>query len=329
MFQPGFEPINLEYNTNEEFSRFGYISCQDGDKLSYAKQASEGSFIILNSIIFIKVRHVRGIIPKEANSNAILFGITEGEELKLVKWTSLAKTTWSRNLRVQFELKHSYFEGLHSALDNISQEVILKIMPTSKSFVDENKNYWNPGRLDLQTLDLDFYQLRALRTILNCSSQAPVVVTGPFGTGKTRLLARATYEILKSSQNTVLICAHHQASVDTFVEILGKTKYKHKIMRVIPNNSYHSNIRDNYEYMFKSKYELPHSLEQSGIRIVITTHGTSKLRKNYNFSHILIDEGAQSREPEVIGPLRFARKWTKIIIAGDHLQVYTRFLLSS
>ena len=293
--------------------------------MSYAKQASEGSFIILDEITFIKVKHVFARVPKEANSNAIVFGLMKEEASKLVKWTSLAKTRWSRNLQVQFELKHSYFQRLHIALEHISHESILKIMPVEENFVNEDRREWNPGKPNIKALELDSYQQRALRTILNSSPRAPVLVTGPFGTGKTRLLARAAYEILKSPKSTILICAHHQASVDTFVEILGEVLDNDIMIRVIPNNSYHSKTRDTYKHVFVPRYELPRSLEESGIRLVVTTLGTSNLRLRSKFSHILIDEGAQSREPEVIGPLRNAHRWTKIVIAGDHLQVCSSF----
>ena len=40
------------------------------------------------------------------------------------------------------------------------------------------------------------------------------------------------------------------------------------------------------------------------------------------FTHILIDEGAQTREPETIAPLSMANCHTKIIIAGDNQQVH-------
>lgn len=64
-------------------------------------------------------------------------------------------------------------------------------------------------------------------------------------------------------------------------------------------------------------------------RLVITTLGTAPRlfhkisgdnRRNF-FSDILIDEGAQTREPETVGPLSLAGKFTKIVIAGDHCQV--------
>ena len=310
------------YNRDEEFVRFGYISGSDGDKLSYAKQASEGSFIILDKQTFIKVKHVHAYVPKDANSNAIVFALTKESNYKLVHWSALAKTRWSRNLQVHFELKHSYFQRLHNALGKISTESIKKIMPNRENFADDNGGRsWNPGKPEHEHLELDSYQQRALRTILNCTPGAPVLVTGPFGTGKTRLLARAAYEILKLPRSKVLICAHHQASVDTFVKILGKVIDNDIIIRVIPNESYHSRIRDEYDHLFVPKYEVNYSLEDAGIRLVITTLGTSNLRIRSKFSHILIDEGAQTREPEIISPLHFAREYTKIIIAGDHLQV--------
>ena len=323
IFQPGFKPYNLENNRDEIFIRFGYITCADGDKLSYAKQASEGSFIILDELTFINAKHVHAIVPKDVNSNAIVFGLTSKEISKLTRWTALAKTMWSRSLTVHFELKHSYFQRLHKALDNIIPETIMKIMPCQENFVThEKQRIWNLGKPQHKCLELDSYQQHALRTILNCSSGAPVLVTGPFGTGKTRLLARAAYEMLKSEKNTVLMCAHHQASADTFVEYLGNAINNDIMIRVIPNNTYHSNTRKTYRHIFVTKYNVPYSLERSGIRVVITTHGTSNLRIRSKFSHILIDEGAQSREPEVLGPIRLAHKRTKIIIAGDHLQVF-------
>ena len=39
------------------------------------------------------------------------------------------------------------------------------------------------------------------------------------------------------------------------------------------------------------------------------------------FSHILLDEAAQALESEVVTPLVFATQRTRVVIAGDHLQV--------
>ena len=39
------------------------------------------------------------------------------------------------------------------------------------------------------------------------------------------------------------------------------------------------------------------------------------------FTHILLDEAAQAREPEAVAPLCMANQNTKIVIAGDDCQV--------
>jgi len=59
--------------------------------------------------------------------------------------------------------------------------------------------------------------------------------------------------------------------------------------------------------------------------LIITTFLTAPHLTFYDvkpFTHILIDEGAQTREPEAIAPLVLAGDNAKIVIAGDHLQVH-------
>lgn len=41
------------------------------------------------------------------------------------------------------------------------------------------------------------------------------------------------------------------------------------------------------------------------------------------FTHILLDEAAQAMECETIMPLALASKGTRIVLAGDHMQVHT------
>lgn len=40
------------------------------------------------------------------------------------------------------------------------------------------------------------------------------------------------------------------------------------------------------------------------------------------FTHILIDEAAQAMECEAVMPLSLANENTRIVLAGDHMQVY-------
>ena len=64
--------------------------------------------------------------------------------------------------------------------------------------------------------------------------------------------------------------------------------------------------------------------------LIVTTFLTAPLLANTIprgfFTHILLDEGAQTREPEAVAPLCMAGRNTKIVIAGDQNQV--RFFVS-
>ena len=53
----------------------------------------------------------------------------------------------------------------------------------------------------------------------------------------------------------------------------------------------------------------------------LTAHNIQSVVGKNVFTHILIDEGAQTREPETIAPLSMANGCTKIVIAGDNQQV--------
>ena len=46
-----------------------------------------------------------------------------------------------------------------------------------------------------------------------------------------------------------------------------------------------------------------------------------KERATLEFTHIIIDEGAQSREPEALGAVVLATNSTCLIVAGDNQQV--------
>lgn len=59
--------------------------------------------------------------------------------------------------------------------------------------------------------------------------------------------------------------------------------------------------------------------------VVATTSQARELRVPAGFfSHILIDEAAQMLECEALTPLRYARPGTRVVLAGDHMQVTPR-----
>ena len=164
-------------------------------------------------------------------------------------------------------------------------------------------------------------------------SSAPVLIPGPFGSGKTRLLAVAAQEILRYSEENkedgrVLICCYQQDSADVFMnEYFLKeqgTLHDVEVVRVTTKQRL-TNLKVNTCFITVSDFKKSFHVYQSKKHVIfVTTCGLalwmSDVAKNY-FTHILIDEGAQTREPETITPLIMANKDTRIIIAGDTQQV--------
>ena len=323
-------PDNLDDEREEHGVRYGLISGSDGDAMAYAKQASEGALIALPNGSLVHVRQVFAYVPRGEDATSISIAVTKSEVNKIVQWDRGCKTQFKFEAIIWFELKHSYFQRLHKAVDKLSPEIIAKIMPEESDF--REYDIVRQSKPKYEQLELDYTgQMQALSAIVSSCSTAPILVVGPFGTGKTRLLARAAYQILRIKRNKarVLVCAHHQASVDTFLEYFGQMKgdkdepWHVELVRIIPNKRYRSNIRSMYNHLFKTVREIQ-SLKMDRFQLVITTLGTAlhlhKPGKKF-FTHILMDEGAQTREPESVGPLCLANQETKIVIAGDHYQV--------
>ena len=320
LYQVGFSLPNLRDEKESEHFRYGVISGDNGDTVSYAKQASEGAFIILPESGEKRIP-VGFVFAPSPTGEGIPFALSRKEAHNLTQLNREAKQSCTFSAYVEFQLKHSYFKRLHDAIYKVPKAVIAMIMPTKSSFIKRPSQHII-AKPEYPELELDKTgQLQALYAILTSGSNAPLLVAGPFGTGKTRLLARAAYQILRfNRQARVLVCAHHQASVDTFMEYFGQMKedeWRVKLVRIIPNNGYRSKTRDKYHMWYKTKHEIWNILS---LNLIVTTLGMTLHLKGH-FTHILMDEGAQTREPEAIAPLCLATEQTRIVIAGDHYQV--------
>ena len=341
IFHPGLKPFQLRDRYEEEHVRFGLISGDNlnGDTISYIKQATaerENIVLHFSHSTTVKADIVNGSSPKRREVDVILIAFTKEELSKLIKQDYRAKKSEVEleDVYVSFTLKWSYFDRLHDALNKLSTEVLERIMPVdanefTDAFVFENRlTLKHPIHCVSDLIQLDSTQMRALTTIFNCEcDKAPVLVIGSFGTGKTRLLARTAYQILQCDRNSrVLICAHHQSSADAFIEnYFGKMHangWYTKALRLVPTPNYNCNPVYALHYSTSKKLS-KERLEK--VHLVVTTFSTSlhlfgNVHKGF-FTHILLDEGAQSREPESIAPLCLADRNTKIVIAGDHKQV--------
>ena len=338
LYQAGFKPPWIKVQPCQK--RFGYLQGLDGDEIAYATQASEAAFIILEQRIEIAADILSENFRHTDENLYIAFN--DSSEKALRQALAVTNQPYEKSVEVQFELKHLYFDNLHRAIEGLSSEVIAKLVPEPTDFKTDVaiQRIPFPKYLNLK-LDDDSPgdQFKALRVaVFTHPDTPPVLISGPFGAGKTRLLASATYFFLEEGKRNhqvtrVLVCAHHQASADTFLECyfgLMVTDDDHpwrvNLTRLTSEAYHHRSEKYSqwYQTISQFKRRVSNCAKQDRLLIITTCLSSLRLRDLFSpgfFTHILMEEGAQAREPEAVAPLCLATKNTKVVIAGDQYQV--------
>ena len=311
---------------------FGCVSGLSGDQIAYATQASEAA-VIVQFPEEIKADIVRDF--RHTNENLYIAFNSDNANL-LQRFLGTIQNHRIQPV-IQFEVKHLYFDNLHRAIESLSDEVIAsKIMPKTELFIGFPHSPFPANILNLDSYSSD--QCAALQMITSCPANVPpVLITGAFGTGKTRLLASAAYCILEHALRSrqtvrVLVCAHHQASADMFLECYSELTVAnpqhrwHVHLTRLTSEFYHIKNVDNEQwYKTASQFKKDVMYYRECEQLLIATTCLTSLRLIHLlrgfFTHIFLDEGAQAREPELVAPLALATKSTRIVIAGDHCQV--------
>lgn len=339
IYQSGQKPDwirRTDGTQGEGYVRYGHIEGMNADQIAYATQASEAVYIV-NEV----GKEVKADIMKEnfnhTDENLYIGFTRDGVNLLGSMFLDLPRSNASYDqVKVEFEVKHMYFDNLVKSVNSIDLAMIHRLLPCPGDFLPKSSELSRCGHIS--QLDTDD-QLEGLKTIVQCPARSPpILINGSFGTGKTRLLAIATYYFTKMAQEParVLVCAHHQVSADSFVECyFGEMMTNQEcpwIVRLIrlTSNNYvcrSKKYSDFYMNFYKLRKEINrHRASHSSENLVIaTTFLTApRLQELFPpgfFTHILLDEGAQAREPESIAPLSLASSGTKIVIAGDSCQV--------
>ena len=243
-------------------------------------------------------------------------------------------------VKVEFLLKHSYFQNLHRAVMWLPDAGVRKLLPDISDLgVYMEKKRCRKPQMDNFVLDYE-YQFQALLKILWATPHAPVIVSGPFGTGKTKLLATAALMFLLGeglrplgATPRILLASHHLQTADSYLDLyfgpamaniqqLNETK----LVRLVVNANYRYRYEGPYKEFVKVASE--ERISHGNCQLIITTLLTAlqlkwrcKWLKPGFFTHILVDEAAQAREPEVAAVLSLANRHTKVVLGGDHLQV--------
>ena len=305
------------------------------DQCDYAKQAATDAKLVLGSVtVQAQIQHA-GLSDE---GDPILFvGLRQDPPAELKGAFYLEDP----NAVVRFVLKHSYFQNLHRAVECLSNTTLSKLLPRPEDLKEypEYSKRVRMRRPKLPQFGLDYdYQFETMKNILYSAPSAPFLVMGPFGTGKTRMLATAAYMFLMGEsaplpefkQRRILLVTHHIQTADSYLEnyfgpaVRNGDMHGMEVVRLILNDrAFHYN--GHYREFIKTVRSEKLGLHK--YQLIITTLLTAPhlvMQCGFLpgfFSHILVDEAAQAREPELTAALSLADEHTKLVFAGDHLQV--------
>ncbi|NWV53473.1 HELZ2 Helicase, partial [Daphoenositta chrysoptera] len=237
------------------------------------------------------------------------------------------KANTSHKVEIQFQIDQLLFRHWHQAVDRLLDEKLVLPDVASCSVPYSLGSPQKGNSKQKQAISFITGQLTTRRQV------PPLLIYGPFGTGKTFTLAMATLEILKQPNARVLICTHTNSAADIYIR-----EYFHNYvtaghpwavpLRIISTDR-PINMTDPITQMYcclspdQRSFRHPTQAEIDKHHIIITTSMLSKnleVPRGY-FTHIMIDEAAQMLECEALVPLYYATFETRIVLAGDHMQI--------
>ncbi|XP_035982534.1 helicase with zinc finger domain 2 isoform X1 [Fundulus heteroclitus] len=236
----------------------------------------------------------------------------------------------SYQMEVQFQMDRYSLCSMHKAVD---------LLPDTTRVLPDLKSCAVPVS-DVPYENMNSKQRSALSFITGNHDErkatAPLLIYGPFGTGKTFTMATAAIQLCKHPQNKVLICTHTNSSADLYVgDHFHLSISKNNGLRPIrikanSQNALWATDEITLKYCFLSEdrrsFLTPTKavLEKHNVVVTTTTMAGQfhdlKLAEGF-FTHILIDEASQMLECEALLALSLAGPNTRVILAGDHMQM--------
>lgn len=247
------------------------------------------------------------------------------------------KTDTDFSAEVQFQLNRIPYCEWHYAIDKIADFRI--IFPDT--YVEPSIP-WTPQRQWSDTLDvrLNLKQKEAVVAITTPVNVPlpPILIIGPFGTGKTYTLAQAIKQLLIQDNTRILICTHSNSAADLYIKdylhpYVEAGHEEARPLRVYYHKRWVATVNQIVQkYCLielnngARNFRVPTLEDIMKHRIVVVTLSISMYLSTMglpkgHFTHILLDEAAQAMECEAIMPLALADQSTRIVLAGDHMQL--------
>ncbi|KAL1517728.1 hypothetical protein ABEB36_001459 [Hypothenemus hampei] len=306
-----------------------------------SEDSIEGRLILMhsNSLYFAltnssfknsgKRRIYEALIVDKGKDNIYLS--LSSETVKQLKLTSNSEP----EVQIQFQLNRIPFCEWHYVLDKMLNFQFL--FPINIQTQWTNQRGWS----EFMDGHLNTRQLQAISMITMPLDQQlpPILVIGPYGTGKTFTLAQAVKNLVtQDSSNRILLCTHSNSAADLYIKDYLDKFVLEGDENVKPLRLYYqkrwvttvSPVVRKYclieERNGSSSFRLPIQEDLEDCNIVVVTLSTSvylsalELPHDF-FTHIFIDEAAQALECETITPLLMANEKTRIVLAGDYMQM--------
>ncbi|XP_071943708.1 3'-5' exoribonuclease HELZ2-like [Antedon mediterranea] len=248
------------------------------------------------------------------------------ENLKLEAKTKI-------HVEVQFQVDRLLFCEMHYAIDSL--ENMESVLPLQGYTLAIPPGLSTDVLNEKQEQAIEYMRMAGTTAI----SKPPLVIYGPFGTGKTRTMAESVKKILLKHGTKVLICTMSNSGADLYItEHLDdyiKTYPKRRGLKPTLLRLYQTERRIKTIHPDVKKYclidkttntiNLPTRNDVKRSRVVICTLNMAltlvRLNLKGHFTQILIDEAGQALETQAIMPLAMAERKTCVAIAGDHIQM--------
>lgn len=325
-----------------KYARPGELFGKMGLKGSLSEDTTAGRLILTNNCTSLLLKPVNAkkslvvyVAGMEDSGKSTLYLRLSS---KLVK-DFLLKEGEEFQVEVQFQLNRLPLCEMHWAIDRIPD---LSLVYPDLNYGRKISIPWTPGKQWSEELEakLNPKQREAILAItsdLDSVPLPPILIIGPYGTGKTFTLAKAIRILLKQEGSKILVCTHSNSAADLYIReyldpYIMNGNAQVKLLRVYYKNRWVQTVHTSVQkYCLINDedrtFRNPTKEDVLKCNIVVATLATSRYLSTIglpigHFTHILIDEAAQAMECEAIMPLALAKaNKTRVVLAGDHMQL--------